>query len=84
MRSKLANRRESQLPADHLSITAVPGVITDGPPNSIDANLHPSLCYICSTSQTKLTISTVCWNWLRVQKLQVRIYEYKIGLSCVP
>ena len=68
MRSKLANRRESQLPADHLSITAVPGVITDGPPNSIDANLHPSLCYICSTSQTKLTISTVCWNWLKEYK----------------
>ena len=42
----LTNHRISQLPTDHSSITAVPGVITDGTPESTETNLH------CSFSQT--------------------------------
>ena len=51
----------SQLPTDHTSITAVPGVITDGSPESTETNLYCSLS-LAATSQSDLTLSTVGWN----------------------
>ena len=56
----LTQQRVSQLPTDHTSITAVPGVITDGTPESTQTNLYGSLSL--STSQSDLALSTVGWN----------------------
>ena len=56
----LTQQRVSQLPTDHTSLTAVPGVITDGTPESTQTNLYCSLSL--ATSQSDLTLSTVGWN----------------------
>ena len=57
----LTKHRVAQLPTDNTSITAVPGVITDGSPESTETNLYCSLS-LAATSQSDLTLSTVGWN----------------------
>ena len=49
----------SQLPADHSSISVVPGVITHCPPLVIDAHLHSTLILIGASYQTNITIGAV-------------------------
>ena len=57
----LTKHRVSQLPTDHSGITAVPGVMTDGTPDTPETNLYSSFSRMM-TSQSDLTLSTVGWN----------------------
>ena len=46
---------EAELPAHHSGIQGVPvPTITDSPPYSIAAHLHPPLCPVSSSSQTNV------------------------------
>lgn len=44
---------EAQLPADHLSISVIPLVVTDGAPVAIMVDFHSSLIAFLSPYQTK-------------------------------
>ena len=49
-----------ELPTHHSGIQGVPvSTITDSPPHSIAAHLHPSLCPVSPSSQTNVTI--IAW-----------------------
>ena len=62
---KLTNWRESQLPTYHLGFSVVPQCVTDGAPNSVDADFHSSFSVIQSSSQADLAISAVWWNYIK-------------------
>ena len=44
--------REAQLSADHLSISLVPAIVTDGPPLSLNQELHTTFVLCSSSHQT--------------------------------
>ena len=50
----------AELPTHHSGIQGVPpSSITDSPPHSIAAHLHPPLCPVSPSSQTNVTI--IAW-----------------------
>ena len=77
----LTKHRVSQLPTDHTSITAVPGVMTYGTPDSTETNLYCSFSWMM-TSQSDLTLSTVGWNCQHGQNEVISTDHFLKVLCC--
>ena len=74
----------AKLPTHHSGIQGVPpSSITDSPPYSIAAHLHPSLCPVSPSSQTGVTI--IAWWVYRYQTTKATVLRvvYLISITMV-
>ena len=52
--------KESKLPANYISISTFPEIITNGAPLVVVADLNSTLTRVCTTLESDVTICTPC------------------------